>query len=116
MDSQCSRQLDRAFRTQPEVAAEADEIRRKLALELCELPDLPGLHELPQPGLDARADAAQVAYVARRDQLGDRHREAADGLRRPPIGARGVWVGVAEVEQRREGVEPVGNLAIVHRS
>jgi len=38
----------------------------------------------------------------------------ADGLGRPPVGADRVRIGVAELQHRREGVEPVGDLSVVH--
>jgi hypothetical protein len=53
-----------AGRREPEVAAEADELGRELALEFRELGDLAVLHELAQPGLDPRADPAQLAPIA----------------------------------------------------
>jgi hypothetical protein len=38
----------------------------------------------------------------------------ADGLGRPPVCADRVRIGIAELQHRREGVEPVGDLGVVH--
>jgi hypothetical protein len=65
------RDLERAPRPEPEVAAEADELGRELALELREPGDLAGLHELPQPARDPRADPAQLAHPPGPHQPGD---------------------------------------------
>ena len=56
---------DEPLRAEAEVAAERDELRLDLALELRELCDPPRLDELAQARLDARADAAQLAHPAR---------------------------------------------------
>ena len=77
------------LRAQPEVAAEADEVGRQLALELGQLGDLAGLDQLLEPARDPRPDAAQLAHPAR----GARGRRpgracAADRLRRATVGAR----------------------------
>ena len=109
------RDLERAGRPEPEVATEADQLGRELALELRELGDLAGLHELPQPGLDPRADAAQLAHPPGLHQPGDRDRRAADRLGRAAIGARHVRVRVGQVQQRRERLEAIGDPGVVHR-
>ena len=59
------RDLDRAPRGQPEVAAEADQPGRELALELGQLGDLPRLDELAQPRLDPGPDPAQLPHPPR---------------------------------------------------
>ena len=59
------RDVDRAPRAEPEIAAEADERRGELALELGQLLDRAGLDELAQPRLDPGADPAQLAHRAR---------------------------------------------------
>ena len=86
--------LDRALGAQPEVAAEADQPGRELALELRELGDLPRLDQLAQPRLDPRADPAQLAHPAGPHQLGDRAR-ARRGSSRPPGGRRAAVYGFA---------------------
>jgi hypothetical protein len=55
-DAERPRDPHRPLGTQPEEAAEADEIRGELALELGELRDRARLDQLAQLGLDARAD------------------------------------------------------------
>ena len=114
-DAERPRELDRALRAEPEVAAEADEIGRELALELCQLGDLARLDELAQPRLDPRADPAQLAHPPRPHQLRDRDRRAADRLGGAAVGAGRVRVRLGELEQRRERVQAVGDLGVVHR-
>ena len=109
------RDLERARGAQAEVAAEADQLGRELALELRQLGDLAGLDQLPQPALDPRADAAQLAHPPGPDQPGDRHRRAADRLGGAVIGARLVRVRVGQLEQRCEGLQAVGDPGVVHR-
>ena len=57
------RDLDRALRAEPEVAAEADERRSELALELGQLRDRARLDELAQARLDPGPDPAQLAHA-----------------------------------------------------
>ena len=106
--------VDDALGTQPEVAAQTDEVRHEVALELGELRDLSGGDELAQAGLDPGTDASKLATPTRGDELGDRHRAVANGLGRPPVGADRVRIGVAQFQHRREGVEPVSDLGVVH--
>ena len=70
-DAERPRDLHRALRAQPEIAAETDQPGRQLALELRQLGDVARLHELAQPRLDPRADAAQLAHPTRPHELGD---------------------------------------------
>ena len=114
-DAEGARDLDRAPRAEPEVAAEADEVGGELALELGELGDLAGVDELAQARLDAGADAAQVAHAPGLDELGHRGRHVANRLGGAPVGAGGVGVGLGKLKQRREGVQAVGDLRVVHR-
>ena len=96
-----------------EIATEADEAGRELALELGQLGDVAGLDELAQPRLDPAADPAQLAHPAAAHELGDRDAGArADRLGRAAVGAGRVRVRVGELEQRRERVQPVGDLAL----
>jgi hypothetical protein len=108
-------QLDRALRTQPEVTAETNEIGRELTLELCQLGDGARLDELAQPRLDPRPDPAQLARPPRPDKLRNRERRSTDRLGGAAVGAGRVRVRLDELEQRRERVQAVGDLPIVHR-
>ena len=107
------RQLDRALGAEPEVAPEADEIGRQLALELGQLGDLAGLDQLAQPRLDSVADSTQLADAARPYELGDRD-GAPGSSRRPAIGADRVRVRLDELEHHRERLEAIGDLVVVH--
>ena len=93
-----------------EVAPEADEVGRELALELGELGDLAGLDELAQPRLDPLADPAQLADPVSAHELGDRERGAADRLGGAAVGADRVRVRLDELEHQRERLEAVGDL------
>ena len=72
VDAERPGQLDRPLGGQPQVAPEADQLGRELALELGQLGDLPRLHQLAQARLDAGADATQLADPPVGDQLGHR--------------------------------------------
>ena len=63
---------------QPEIAAEPDQVRHELALELGELGDLSRGQELAQSGVDPGADATKLATSTGGDELGDRRRAATD--------------------------------------
>ena len=58
--------------------------------------------------------AAELARAAGADELGDRRRRRTDQLGRTAVGAGRVVAAAGEVEQRRERVQPVGDLLIVH--
>ena len=109
------RDLDRAPRGQPEVAAEPDQPGRQLALELGELRDVAGLDQLAQPRLDARADPAQLPHPPGGDEPRDRDRRIADHVGRAAVRADRVGVGLRQLQQHGEGVEAVGDLRVVHR-
>ena len=115
-DVQGPSELDRAPGAESEVAPEADEIRRELALELLQLADLAGLDELAQPRLDPRADPPQLADPSGPHELAHGRRGAADHLGRAAVRAGRVRAGVAELEQRRQRVQAIGDLGVVHRS
>ena len=91
-------ELQRPLRGQPEVAAEADEVRRELALELGELGDRARLDELTQLRLDARPDPAQLPDPPRAHEVRDRRRRAPDGLGGAPVRAGAVGVRLGELE------------------
>ena len=114
MDLERAGDVDDALGAQPEVTAETDEVGHEIALELGELRDLSRSHEFAQARLDSRADASQLPTPAGSDEFGDRHRAVANGLGRTPVGANRVRIGVAQLQHRREGVEPVGDLGVVH--
>jgi hypothetical protein len=109
-------QLDRALGAEPEVAAQADELRRHLPFELLQLGDLAGLHELAQPRLDAPADSSQLAHPPGPQQLLDRDPGRADRLGGTPVRARRVGIRLDELEQRGERVEAIGDLGVLHRA
>jgi hypothetical protein len=73
-------ELQRPLRGQSEVAAEADEVRRELPLELGELGDRARFDELTHLRLDARPDPAQLPDPP------PAH-EVRDGRRRAPVSA-----------------------------
>ena len=49
-----------------------------------------------------------------RHKLGDGHGAVADGLGGSLVGADRVRIGVPQLEDRGEGVEPVGDLGVIH--
>ena len=106
--------LHRAPRGQPEVAAEPDEVRRELALELRQLRDLARLDELAQPRLDPRPDPAQLAHPARAHELGDRDGRAADRLGRR-AGTRASCTGSRRLARAATRTRPGGRRSrVVH--
>ena len=114
-DAERPRDLDRPLRApEAEVAAEADDARRQLALELGQLGDSPvSTSSRSRASMPGRSRAARAP--ARSHQLVDRHRRAADRLGRPAVRARRVRVRVRQLEQRRERVEAVGDPGVVHQ-
>ena len=87
-DAERPRELDRALRAEPQVAAETDQVGRELALELCQLGDLARLDELAQPRLDPRADSAQLAHAPDLTSSATGDGGAADRLGGATVGAR----------------------------
>ena len=67
-----------------------------------------------QPRLDPRPDPAQRADPLRPHELRHRHGRGPHGLGRAAVRARLVRVGLGEVEQRGERVEPVGDRGVLH--
>jgi hypothetical protein len=108
------RDVHRPPRAQPEVAPEADEAGHELVLELGQLGDVAGFHELAQPRLDPRSDAPQLAHPARLHELGDRDRRGADRLGRAAVRARRVRVGLGELEHGGERLQAIGDRRVVH--
>src|SRR5205807_10179084 len=98
--------VDRALGAQPEVPAEADDVRGEVALELGQLRNLSRGHELAQAGLDPGTDAPKLPAATGGNELSDRHPAVADGLSGAPVGADRVRVGVAELQHGGKGVEP----------
>ena len=107
-------ELQRPLRGQPEVAAEADEVRRELPLELGELGDRARLDELTQLRLDARPDPAQLPDPPRAHEVRDGRRRAPDRLGGAPVRAGAVRVRFGELEQPRERLELVRDARVVH--
>src|SRR5262249_13912703 len=85
-----------------EQAADADELRRDLALEPAQLRDAAGLDQLLQPALDAGPDPAELTRPALPHQFGYRRRRRADQVRGATIGPRRVRLRPRELEQRGE--------------
>ena len=108
--------LEHPLRPEPDQAAEADQLRPQLALELVELGDPAGLDELLEPRRDPGPDAAQLADAAGADELVDRHGRLADRLRGAAVGAGGVEARAREVEQRGERLEPIRDRRVVEAS
>src|SRR5581483_1599256 len=101
-DAEGAPELDHSLRPEPDQAAQPDQLRLHLALELVDLRDAPGLDELAQPRLDRRADPPQLADTSGTDQVGDRGGRRAHELRRTSIRTDAVMPRAREVEQRRE--------------
>jgi hypothetical protein len=89
------------------------QLGQPLPLQLLELLDRPGLDQLLEAPLDARADAAQLPHAAGADELGDRRRGRADEVSGAPVGPRAVETGARELEQRGERLEPAGDRRVV---
>ena len=101
-------ELAHPLRRHPQKTSHADELRHRLGLELTQLRQLAGRHELVQARLDAWADAGQLAHSPRAHELGDVDGCRADQLGGPPVGANRVVAGAGQVEQGREGLQPLG--------
>jgi len=104
---------DGPLRREPEEPPEADELRLDLRLELARVGDLPGLHELAQPSLEARPDATKLSHPSGAHELGDGSRERPDQLRCTAVRAHDVVRGAREVEQRRVALECIGDGPVV---
>ncbi len=92
-------ELDRALRPQPEEAAQPDELRLDLALELPRVRDRARLDELPQPGFDPWSDSSELAHAAAAHELRDGRLQRPDQLGSAAIGAHRVVAGAGEIEQ-----------------
>ena len=103
-----------SLRAEPDEAAEADELRLHLALELVELGDRPGLDELAEASGDPWPDPAELLHAAGADELVDRRLRLADRLGCPAVGARGVGAGARKVEQRRKRLQALGDRSVLH--
>ena len=114
ISSACAISTER-LAAEPEVAAQAHHVGRQLALQLRELGDLARLDQLAQLRLDRAPDPAQRAHAPGADQLvhGSRRRRGSSprraGRRAPCTGWR------PQLEQRRERLQPVGDLGVGHR-
>jgi hypothetical protein len=98
MDGERARDRDEPRRTDPEEAAETDELGLYLALELIELGDRSRLDELAQARGDARADAAQLLNAAGTHELGDRRLRLANRLCGTTVRTRGVVARAGQIE------------------
>ena len=91
-----------------------DELRQRLRLELLQLRQLAGLHQLAQPLLDPGPDPGELAHATRADELRDVRRRRADQLGGAPVRADGVVPRLVQVEQGGEGFEPFGEMRVLH--
>ena len=107
-------QLPHPLGREPEQAAHADELGHRLGLELAQLGQLAGLDELAQASLDPRPDPGELARAARADERGHVRRRRADQLGSAAICTHRVEAGAVQVQQRREGVELLGQGDVVH--
>ena len=107
-------ELAHSLRREPEQPADRDELGHHLRLELAQLRQLAGLDELAQACLDSRPDSSELAYPSRTHDRRDVGRRRPDQLGRPPVGAGRVEARAVELEQRGEGVEPLGKSGVVH--
>ena len=98
----------------PEQARHPDELRQRLRLELLQLRQLAGLHQLAQPLLDPGPDPGELAHATRADELRDVRRRRADQLGGAPVRADGVVPRLVQVEQGGEGFEPFGEIRVRH--
>ena len=112
LDAERAADVEHSFRRQAEKPPEPDQLGSQLCAKVTELRDLTRLDQLPEPGLDARADAAELAHASGAHQLRDRRRSGAHELGCASICARGVRARVRELEQRRVGLELVGDRRI----
>ena len=106
-------ELDCTLRSEPEEAAEADQLRLDLAFELARVRDVAGLDELPQARLDSRPDPAELAHAAGAHELGHRSVERTDQVGRAAVRAHRVVPGAGEFEQRRVAFERVGDRNVL---
>ena len=113
--SACAISIER-LALEPEVAAEADETGRQLALELGQLGDVARLDELAQPRLDPRRRSRAARAPCRlRTSSATGTGARADRLGGAAVGAGRVGIRLGELEQRRERVQPVRDPGVVHR-
>ena len=101
---------------EPHQPPEPDELWRDGALELCELGYLARLDELAELPFDAAPDAPELASPARADKLRYRGRRCPDESSRAAIRTHAIRVRPGQVEQSREGLEPLCELGIVEIS
>ena len=106
-------ELDHPLRPDPEEAAEADELRPHLAVQLVQLRDPAGLDQLAESPGDARPDAAQLLHPALAHQRRDGRLRLADRLRSAAVCPGRVVPGARELEQRGERFQAVGDRGVV---
>ena len=105
--------LEHPLRPDAEEAPEADELRLHLPLQLLELGDRAGLHQLGQARGDPGADPAELLHAAGAHELGDGRPRLPHRLGGAAIGARGVALGAGQLEQDGERIEPLGDPCVV---
>ena len=107
--------LDRPLRAEPEIAAEADQLRAP-----ARAPAPPARRSRPSRPARAAAPRSPGRSRAARARGPDRTSSAtgtgvvADRLGGAPVRARRVRVRIGELEQRRERVQAVGDLVVLH--
>ena len=113
VDVQRPPDLEHPLRRDADEAPEADELRLHLPLQLLELGDRAGLHQLGQARGDAGADPAQLLHPAGAHELGDGRPCLPHRLGGAAVGARGVALGAGQLEQDGERLQPLGDLGVV---
>ena len=112
-DAERAPEVDHPLRPEADEAAEPDQLRLHLVLQLVDLGQPAGLDELLQARLDRGADAAQLAHPAQPHELRDGRRGRAHELGRAPVGTHAVAVRTREIEQPRERLQPLGDHGVV---
>ena len=101
---------------EPEQRSDADELRERLLLQLAQLRELAGLDELPQACFDPGADPGELADAARAHERVHVGGSRPDQLGRAAVRAHRVVARPVQVEQRREGLETLGESRVFHRT
>ena len=109
-DAQCARELDRALRAVDADHGESQPYSRE---------DHEHRHEKTLTGERLHPDRVHGTHIGDRNvgvELGHRRRSRPDRLSRTPVRPRGIRIRVGELEQRRERLEPLGDLLVAHRA
>ena len=111
------RDVDRAPRPEPEVAAEPDHPERELGVRArpARRSRRSGRARAAAPRCPARCRAARAPGPVRTSDATGTGAARTDRLGGATVGARAVRVRLGEVEQRRERLQPIGDPGVVHR-